>query len=259
MLIYLINLERHAARLQHMQTSLRGLPFERVGAVDGRTVEGPETGPSGESSVELLDRYNRACILSHRLAWTKFLTTTAPYACILEDDLLFSADFPKFVTDDSWIPPGCSLVKIETTFQKIFLSRKFSPCLNRAASSLRSTHLGTAAYIVSRSGAHILLEATVRPDRPADYLIFGQCDLREILSVRQLHPALATQAKNVGNRFPLPEFHSAIQMPGKRKPKSLSEKIRNETVRPFRQVGRLIWPWLSGQQFLQRRCSVKFI
>jgi glycosyl transferase family 25 len=105
MQIYLINLDRHSQRLQRMTSLLEGLPFQRIAAVDGRTVAGSEqrdrSRPTGR---ENLSRYDQACTLSHQCAWREFLAGTEKYVCVLEDDIHVSPDFSKFINDESWIP-----------------------------------------------------------------------------------------------------------------------------------------------------------
>ena len=111
MRIYLINLARRPDRLAAMtrgQTAL-GLALERVEAVDAAAAE-PDAldrwfedgGPLGE-----IPRGDKACLLSHRLAWEKFLASGDRHAVFLEDDVLLSRGAGALLTDDGWIPAGC--------------------------------------------------------------------------------------------------------------------------------------------------------
>jgi glycosyl transferase family 25 len=259
MVIYLINLDRHTKRLQYMQNLLQGLSVQRIRAVEGKGMEGPETRHGRiQKTYETLDKYNRACILSHRQAWTNFLETNASFACVLEDDLFISPDFPRFIKDESWIPSDCGIIKIETSFQKVYLERRALSCLGRTVTLLKSTHLGSAAYIISRQGAQILLETTVRPAQPSDYIMFGSETLRKALSIHQLCPALCTQAKNIKNGILFPDLESAIQISKKRPQKPLLEKLTRETLRPFIHFSQFLWSFGSGRRIEERRCVVKF-
>jgi glycosyl transferase family 25 len=244
MKIYLINLDRHPQRLKRMENLLRGLPFRRIAAVDGRTVAGPEERDGSlPPSCENLSRYEKACTLSHRAAWREFLAGQKRYACILEDDIFISPDFQKFMSDPSWIPPGCDLVKIETCCQNVMLSRVEAGALDRALTELRSLHQGTGAYILSRRGAEILLAETTRPRLPVDFVVFDNEVLRRHGPLLQLVPALCVQAHHLPDGIIFGEMQSSIQPRPVKRPKPLLKRIRLEAGRPFRRwqaaVGRL--------------------
>ena len=85
MRIYLINLERRPDRLAAMTARAEGLglALDRVEALDAATAE-PRAldrwfeagGPLGE-----IPRGDKACLLSHRLAWEAFLASGEPMPC----------------------------------------------------------------------------------------------------------------------------------------------------------------------------------
>jgi glycosyl transferase family 25 len=259
MKIYLINLDRHPQRLERMEKLLQGLPFQRISAVDGRTVPGPEhRDPSRRTSRENLSRYERACMLSHRLAWEIFLAGREKYACVLEDDIYISPDFPKFVTDESWIPEDGNLVKIETSGHKVMLSRETNKCLDRTAAVQFSIHYGAAAYIVSRKGAADLLERTKVIDRPADFLLFDELAVRRHFPIYQLCPALCVQGSNRRDEIAFPELQSAIQPARAPERKSFPQKIRLEITRPFLQLAAALKIFLMQKWRRARRGAVPF-
>jgi GR25 family glycosyltransferase involved in LPS biosynthesis len=182
---YFINLDREPGRRAHMEQALRGLDHERVAAVDGRRRPPTERG---------LTRFELACLESHRAAWKRFLATPAPFACFLEDDVHFSADFPAFLADDDWIPPTAHAVKLDTFFQPVMLGAKKMPTLkNRNLALLFTRHESCAAYILSRLGAEHFLRATTRPDLPVDYIVFPEDPAQRGLRLYQLAPAAAIQ------------------------------------------------------------------
>jgi len=256
MQVYLINLDRQPLRRKRMEELLRGLPYRRITAVDGRTVAGPERRDiSRPQSCENLSRYERACTLSHRAAWQEFLAGQERYACILEDDIFLSPDFSRFIKDDSWIPGDCDRMKIETYQQKVFVTRAHTKCLNRKASVLLSLHFGTAAYIVSRADAAALLERTTVLDRTCDRLIFDEDAIRNHHPIYQLIPALCVQNARSRNGIPFPEMESAIQPATVVKRKTVLTKIKMELTRPLNQLMDRLQT-LVRERRLRARCGV---
>ena len=258
MRIYVINLDRHADRMRRMSELLQGLPFERIAAVDGRTVEGPELRAAVRPlGYEHLNRYERACFLSHRAVWARFLETDERLACVLEDDAVISPSFGDFVRDESWFPPNATIVKLETYDQRVVLSRRAIELNGRRLAVLKSRHLGTCGYVISRAGAADCLEKTVRPDTGIDYTVFGESAVKNS-SIYQMCPALCIQAKRLDGGVTHPELASSMQFyaPAPRKPLML--RLKKEITRPFIQFARFLWTLASGRRFVERRCRVQF-
>ncbi len=233
-----------------MKNLLRGLALRRVTAVDGKTLDGLEANDlSRPPSPETLSRYNRACLLSHRLAMREFLADAGNHCCVLEDDVFISPDFFSFVQSEHWIPRGCGMVKMETTQQEIFIARKGIFCLERRLFRLRSLHFGTAAYVISRRGAEKLLDLTQQPDRSIDRILFEPAGLEKMRPVYQLVPALCIQAGHKPDGLVFSELKSSIQpqtaKPARTKPPSPTgaeqhpffNKLKRELRRPFCQLG----------------------
>lgn len=184
MKVYVINLDRHADRLAHMRKQLAGIAFERIGAVDGS--QAPET-KSGLTQSE------RACLLSHRSAWGRFLATADSHACFLEDDLHLKSGFAAVVRDVGWIPADAHSVKLDTYLQRVRLGERRSAPDGRQIAALYTRHESSAAYVLTRAGAERYLEMTAIPSLPADYSLFPKNPLRAGLRVYQLTPAVAIQ------------------------------------------------------------------
>ncbi len=236
MLTYVINLDRQPARMERMVRLLEGVAFERVPAVEGRNLEGPER-RAGEvpSRPEELTRYERAIALSHREVWQRLMDSGASHCCVLEDDAILSPDFPAFVGSEDWLPADAGIVKIEALGQrKILLGRQKYSCNGRFLQALLSTHLGAAAYVVSREAAAMLLERTRELSRPVDHILFEDLLSGKLCKIYQLVPALCIQEREVRNECaPFPELQSTIQS-GKRKSRlSLSQRVSRELKRPF--------------------------
>ncbi len=208
MRIYLINLERRPDRLATMTTRAEGLglALERVEAVDAATAEPvaldrwfEDGGPLGE-----IPRGDKACLLSHRLAWQTFLARGDSHAVFLEDDVLLSRQAGVLLADGDWIPAGASVLKLEhygPKGQRVLLTDLRSTGDGFQTGRMLSRHTGAAAYILSRPAAELLLRET-RFDLPVDHLLFNPNNsaLFAKLAPLQLLPAIARQEQFVGAR-----------------------------------------------------------
>jgi glycosyl transferase family 25 len=233
--------------------------------VNGKTIAGLERRVNPEpTSCEDLSRYERACILSHRAAWLRFLAGKELYCCILEDDVFISRDFSMFTNDASWIPENGDLIKIETYDRRVFLSRKRIPCLNRSVMQLHSLHFGTGGYIVSRKGASILLDETSDPNRTLDRILFDETAVKKGSPVYQLFPALCIQGRNIENGILFPEMQSAInprpliKPPRPKKTKTLLQRIKNELAHPLHKLKKLAATKAVERRLKARCCIVPF-
>jgi len=201
---YLINLKRRADRLAAMQqqAGLLGLNLDRVEAVDARSAQGIDAwfaagGPLGE-----IPQGDKACLLSHRLAWQLFLATGERHACFLEDDVRLSESAPALLSGDSWVPDHVAVVKLEhygPARQRVLLRDMRALQDGFQLGRMLSRHTGAAAYLLSRAAAELLLEQR-HFDLPVDHLLFNPNNSRlfAALSPWQLVPAIARQQDFVG-------------------------------------------------------------
>jgi glycosyl transferase family 25 len=232
MKVYVINLDRHRERLEHMREQLRGAPFIRVPAVDGAR---------NSETIAGLTRFELACLSSHRNAWRLFLGTSDRCACFLEDDLHIWPGFAKLVSDDAWVPIDAHSVKIDTYLQKVRLGERRTIDGDRQIARLYSRHESAAAYLLSRPGAERYLELTARPTVPADYALFPKNARRVGLRIYQLTPAVAIQdhllSRNEGGRT----FATAMTLagPAKASRRPALVKLLREAERLTEQVAEL--------------------
>lgn len=237
MRIYVINLDRHAQRWARMENLLQSMDYERIPAVEGANLQGPLSRLRLPKKFEDMTRFERGCVRSHAAAWERLLAGEDSHACILEDDAVLSPDFAEFITDSSWIPKSCDVVKIETSTKTVAVAKRNSSCHDRHLARLYSEHLGSAGYIVSRAGAQKLRVHAARPTRPLDHLLFDIPSVVKNLRVLQLDPALCIQLELANFGEIGAEFRSSIQIDQKPKEKrKLSEKIAWEVTRPWRQI-----------------------
>ena len=206
--LYLINLARRPDRLASMQAQAErlGLRFTRLDALDAKEVDlrpidcwFQTGGPLGE-----IPKGDKCCSLSHRMAWERLLASGAPYAAVLEDDVVLKdgARFP--LGNSNWIPSGLDLIKLEhygPAGQSVLLSDFRDVGQGFRLGRMRSRHTGAAAYILSRRAAELLL-AIARFDLPVDHLLFNPNNSPVFARLQpwQLLPVVARQQDFVGDK-----------------------------------------------------------
>jgi glycosyl transferase family 25 len=184
--VYVLNLARSPERRAFMAEGLAraGVTPEFVRAVDGRKCRAE---PRSLSVAET------ALILSHRKAWRRLLAGGADYAVVLEDDTHVGEGFSALLSAD-WGRLSFDLVKLETSFDRVWIARRGLPLGDRTLRRLGAEHLCAAGYLISRSGARAMLAATHPLAEPVDHSLFGR---EAIFGGRarayQLYPAIVVQ------------------------------------------------------------------
>ena len=208
MRIYLINLARRPDRLAAMirQTVPLGLSLERIEAVDAQSEEPArvnrwftESGPLGE-----IPQGDKACLLSHRLAWEMFVAGGESHAVFLEDDVRLSASAAALLASNGWVPSDVAVVKLEhygPAGQRVLLDKIRAVGEDFQLGRMLSRHTGAAAYVLSRRAAELLLRQT-RFSLPVDHLLFNPNNSKLFAELLpwQLVPAIARQEEFVGEK-----------------------------------------------------------
>ena len=90
--VYVINLDRCPDRLRLISANLDriGLPFFRIGAIDGQTLV-------DEPACRRMNPGHVGCARSHYKAHSAFLDTDAAAALILEDDVEVAGTVPRII------------------------------------------------------------------------------------------------------------------------------------------------------------------
>lgn len=176
--IFIINLETSTDRRAVMEQAMNtlNLPHEFIAAVDGRDFD-PDALPAYNGRRRRLC-YGRdltpgeiGCILSHRSIYEKMVAENIPCAVILEDDALFTPEFPAVLR---------RLKTLETDWDMIrFLGREKCERKNRKIAPLIGQHMlarvttpfgGAYAYMLTQHTAKKLLQFTQKNWMPIDIL-----------------------------------------------------------------------------------------
>ena len=257
MKIFLINLDRRPDRLRHMTEILDGLglPFTRVSAVDGMRL------PTGEVRRwgNLLPGAT-ACFLSHRDCWKRVVDETLPCAVVLEDDLHLAPDAASVLCQGDWIPAEADVVKLETRLCRARIDKAVAAVISgRSLHRLRSSHMGTGGYIVTRKGAEKLLSLSQRLEAPVDHFMFNSAlPSATSLTTFQLVPAVCVQDAYIGQPSKVLGIESDLldERPPV-KPQGL-RKLWRELKRPFVQLSGFVRRRASGLLTDKKWVFVKF-
>jgi glycosyl transferase, family 25 len=219
------------ARIGGLLDSL-GVNFERVAAVDGRTL--PTLSSDSPSDVWALTPSEIGLIRSHQKCWDLFEQSSDPYCVILEDDVHFGCDFASFMTGGAILPEEFDLIKIEATSFRVWLDKYSTrPVIgNRKLMRLASSHMGTAGYVLSRAGLENVRRLLSEFNRhPIDVVLFGRPS--KALTIYQLAPSLVIQDNALKNKSP--DYVGFVQSIDRgRKPKVQGvKKVLREITRPF--------------------------
>ena len=200
--VFIINLTRRKDRLAAMTSQLGrlGLAAERIPALDAEHVSERWLAqfftPSGPLGT--IPKGDQCCSLSHRRAWSAFLVSGAPYATVLEDDVVLEPAASGLLRTPGWLPPGADVIKLEhfgPQNQRVLVGAGIPLDDGHTLAPILSRHTGAGAYILSRRAA-VLLMTVERWTVPVDHLLFNPnvSKIAKQLAPLQLLPAIARQA-----------------------------------------------------------------
>lgn len=197
---YLINLDRSCGRLAFMMEQFRklGCDFTRVGAVDARMFTPEQVQDALASNQKWphpLTPAEIGCFLSHKKCLEFIAQGEEDHAAVFEDDVVFGRDAGKLFASSSWIPVDADIIKIETHERAVFLGAHL-PCAEThfTVARLRSRHLLSAGYIISKPAAQRMLAFMEKPSAPLDHFLFdSEFGPFSNFAVYQTYPALCRQ------------------------------------------------------------------
>ena len=122
---YLVNLDRCPARLAFVREQLErfSLPFERVSAVDGKSLRRIEIFRKC-SQLHAFAIHNRylmrgeiGCALSHLEVYRRMAAENVDLALVLEDDVEFTEEFPAVLRNgESFVDPAAPQVMLFSSY-----------------------------------------------------------------------------------------------------------------------------------------------
>ncbi|HDR1023046.1 TPA: glycosyltransferase family 25 protein [Pasteurella multocida] len=206
----------------------------------------------------------KGCLMSHLSLWHKCVEENLPYIGIFEDDILLGKDAEDFLASDEWIHSrfqhnDAFIIRLETFLQKVLCkSTEIDSYLDRDFLKLKSTHFGTAGYIISLSAAKYLLtifkNMSADEIEPIDLLIFDRFLPMNNFQVYQLSPAIGIQELQVNQQnSSLPS-----QLEYERKNKTI-RRVKNEKKKQKNFIELLIHLLTKPQRMIEKRKRKKML
>lgn len=239
--MHLINLPRHTERLARMQRigADLGISWQVFPAVDMHQVDAEQDKFDPE---HILTAPEFGCFLSHRRIWQLIADGDEPMAGIFEDDLHCATDLLDFLQQ---LP----VVERPTLYRVEAFEPHFMVIARRAPHRLTGRNLhpflsylpGSAAYVINRAAARLLLEETKTCCLPVDGVLTHPTALPGLETMDRLVsvPAPCTQDKNLANAPTEPCLVSSIPSNDPPPQKAtLKQKLIREVARPFRQAAK---------------------
>ena len=206
-----------------------GLAYERVSAVDGRTLD-----PAYVARFPPMAPSQIGCFLSHRTAWQRIAGGDSPYGIVLEDDIHIAAAFAQFALATDWIPPDAGIMKFDTDLWQASVDKTpHATWYGSALRRMRSFHPGAGAYVLSADAARLLLSTHAEPTEPADdALFYVEEPWRHLPPAYHLDPAVCIQDAVIPQ--PQDPRLASVQEIKRRRHKSLVHRTVRETRRLYR-------------------------
>lgn len=172
--IFYINLASRPDRRDFMESQLRklGLEGKRIEAVTPADISPEDIARycNGENP-SFLRKNELACTMSHERCWQTMLDMGAERALIFEDDVKLSSRLPAFLSTVDAI--DAELIRIDALGGtiRVYPVHETTPD-GIALRRFRSAPIGSAGYIVSRSGAQKFLGHPALRHRPVDLVLY---------------------------------------------------------------------------------------
>ena len=207
--VWVINLKKRPDRLEKIGKRLNqlGVEWTKIEAIDGQSCKSNDLNISAKfGEIGFLSDNTRACSASHYKVWELLIFRKVHYGIFLEDDVELSDDFKDLLYDDSWIPKGSNLIKLEKFAPNKVSTILIGPILSQALGNTRhvhemySRHTGAAAYLLSREGAKKLVKWNSRFTVPVDHLLFNETVSKACTALKPmiLIPPIAWQSVEAG-------------------------------------------------------------
>ena len=177
MKLVVINLEKNIDRLEAITKNLNNLalPFERFNAIYGKDLTEKEIEANTTSACNgLLCNYGMiGCAMSHIALWKSFAESSSDnLICIVEDDALFTYEFPDFVANIDKVYSNLKFDILSLSGETgIFYSFSDDIKVDNYLFNKPLFPLTTTCYILSKKGVKKLLAEFEKIQYHIDFMI----------------------------------------------------------------------------------------
>lgn len=206
---YVLNLERHAERLQAVAAQLdaQGIAWQRVAGIDAYAVSAAELDALAAKSgpIPRMPDTARACAAGHLQIIQAFLASDATHALILEDDAVIATDLGQALPDilETF---GAGILNISRqnpsgSVKRVVVGHKGQSCAGYAFHALKGIHYTGGGYVVDRTAAELIVAQHAKPNMPIDHILFNPnvSDLFGRVKITQLFPAMVRPRENLAS------------------------------------------------------------
>lgn len=201
--VFVINVDSKTARMERMRAVLQelSLPIERIRALT------PDELPVKYSFSPIFNRAlsvpELSCFYSHMEAWGKIANGCAPFALVLEDDVVLSPKVVPFLENLKQSTLNFDIIRLEHPQKgETFLTDKIEEIGGFEVGHLLSKAMCAAALVISKEGARKLLQLS-KPVLPIDELLFNYySSIFSQLNIFQTVDVLAWQLDNFDLSIP---------------------------------------------------------
>lgn len=248
--VVVVSLTSESARRQHIDNlfSQHEIGFEYFDAINKSQVADILKKYNLTINNERLSLGEVGCYLSHYSLWHQVVEQNMPYIMIFEDDIYLSRYAGDFIKKLDWLPEEFDVIKLETMYEKVMMNRGVRLTYPYRLCHMKSSHMGTAGYIISYKGAKKLLAIIEETgiDCPVDHVVFDKLIEQNGSAVYQVSPALCIQdivykADSIRFESQLENERVTKVVPFIRKKLNKSQKIKREVDRLSKQIFHLIF------------------
>lgn len=195
--VYVLSLRRNQARRREIKNHLGelGISFEWIDGVDGRKLSAPEksdflsddrqyfaNGPMSDGAL--------GCLLSHRLAWQRIVSSSESTALILEDDAVLQPETKDALSRIERLAGKFDMIHLHHTTKRPLFGR-FEISETQSLSLHKYNPIQNVAYVISRNACEKLLDLSL----PAVFEVDLLCQRwwEHGLATLTVDPPLATE------------------------------------------------------------------
>lgn len=190
--------ENNDKRRNHIQSEFKKkeIKFEFFDAITPNKLDSLIKKYNIKINNDKLTKGEIACFISHISVWLKIINEDIRIASIFEDDIYLSSTANETIYSKKIENINFDIIKLEKSLDYISISYSHNQLSSSSkVSNLKSEHLGSAGYILTKEAAKKLLDYIKQYGicTPVDILIFSLLLTDSNFIIKQVTPAVCIQ------------------------------------------------------------------